>query len=226
VLKGVLTDQGFDNAVGPADVRRPRLYRPNGMEQFVRDARIAMIYEGANGIQALDLVGRKLGAQRRPRRHRLLRRVSGFVKENEADEAMKPYVAPLGGLGHLQQATMWFMQNAHEEARQRRRRLLPTTCTSSASSRSATCGRGWPRPRWQAEQWRPRRRDAGALLTGKFFMERMMPETRGASGPHHGRRRHDDGDARRDVLICGEGAPGAASIHHNARPGPTPTARQ
>ena len=46
----------------------------HGMEQFVRDARIAMIYEGANGIQALDLVGRKLGARRRPRHHGVLRR--------------------------------------------------------------------------------------------------------------------------------------------------------
>ena len=62
VIKGVLTDMGFANAVaGAAGVRRPRLHRRDtGMEQFVRDARIAMIYEGANGIQALDLVGRKL----------------------------------------------------------------------------------------------------------------------------------------------------------------------
>ena len=61
VVKGVLTDKGFDNAVhGAADVRRPRLHRRARHEQFVRDARIAMIYEGANGIQALDLVGRKL----------------------------------------------------------------------------------------------------------------------------------------------------------------------
>src|SRR5262249_53900821 len=62
VIKGVLTDQGFANAVMAQQVYGGHGYiREHGMEQFVRDARIAMIYEGANGIQALDLVGRKLG---------------------------------------------------------------------------------------------------------------------------------------------------------------------
>ena len=61
VLKGVLTDKGFDNAVAAQQVFGGHGYiAEHGMEQFVRDARIAMIYEGANGIQALDLVGRKL----------------------------------------------------------------------------------------------------------------------------------------------------------------------
>ena len=61
VLKGVLTDYGFDNAVMAQQVFGGHGYIGEwGMEQFVRDARIAMIYEGANGIQALDLVGRKL----------------------------------------------------------------------------------------------------------------------------------------------------------------------
>ena len=85
----------------------------HGMEQFVRDARIAMIYEGANGIQALDLVGRKLGRDGGRAITAFFNEVSAFVKEHSADEAMKPYVAPLGeALAHLQQATMWFMQNA------------------------------------------------------------------------------------------------------------------
>ena len=62
VLKGVLTDVGFANAVSAQQMFGGHGYiAEHGMEQFVRDARIAMIYEGANGIQALDLVGRKLG---------------------------------------------------------------------------------------------------------------------------------------------------------------------
>jgi acyl-CoA dehydrogenase len=65
------------------------------MEQFVRDARIAMIYEGANGIQALDLVGRKLPRDGGRAVHGVLRRGRRFAKEHGADEAMKPYVAPL-----------------------------------------------------------------------------------------------------------------------------------
>src|SRR6202008_4423465 len=82
------------------------------MEQFVRDARIAMIYEGANGIQALDLVGRKLGRDGGRAITAFFAEVGGFAKENAADEAMKPYIAPLtASVQHLQQATMWLMQN-------------------------------------------------------------------------------------------------------------------
>ncbi len=85
----------------------------NGMEQFVRDARIAMLYEGANGIQALDLVGRKLPKDGGRALQAFFAEVQGFVKEHSADVGMKPYVDPLGkALGHLQAATMWFMQNA------------------------------------------------------------------------------------------------------------------
>jgi alkylation response protein AidB-like acyl-CoA dehydrogenase len=61
VLKGVITDYGVENAIKMQQVWGGHGYvRDNGMEQIVRDARIAMIYEGSNGIQALDLVGRKL----------------------------------------------------------------------------------------------------------------------------------------------------------------------
>jgi hypothetical protein len=63
VIKGYLTDKGFEVAVNAQQVYGGHGYiREWGMEQFVRDARIAQIYEGTNGIQALDLVGRKLGA--------------------------------------------------------------------------------------------------------------------------------------------------------------------
>src|SRR3970282_1994191 len=83
------------------------------MEQFVRDARIAMIYEGANGIQALDLVGRKLGKDGGRAVMAFFNEVQGYVKDHAGNAALKAYVEPLGkGLGHLQQATMWFMQNA------------------------------------------------------------------------------------------------------------------
>ena len=125
VLKGVLTDNGLANTVMAQQMFGGHGYiAEHGMEQFVRDARITMIYEGANGIQALDLVGRKLGRDGGRAITAFFKEVSDFVKEHSADEAMKPYVAPLGeALAQLQQATMWFMQNAHEEAGQCRRRL-------------------------------------------------------------------------------------------------------
>ena len=114
VIKGVITDQGFANTVLAQQVYGGHGYiAEHGMEQFVRDSRIAMIYEGANGIQALDLVGRKLGKDGGRAITAFFGEVQGFIKEQGGDAAMKPYVGPLGeALGHLQQATLWFMQNA------------------------------------------------------------------------------------------------------------------
>ena len=114
VIKGVLTDTGFANTVMAQQMFGGHGYiAEHGMEQFVRDARIAMIYEGANGIQALDLVGRKLPKDGGRALQAFFAEVQGFIKEQAADAAMKPYAEPLGkALGHLQQATMWFMTNA------------------------------------------------------------------------------------------------------------------
>src|SRR4030088_3776904 len=114
VIKGVLTDQGFANTVAAQQIFGGHGYiKETGLEQFVRDARIPMIYEGANGIQALDLVGRKLAKDGGRAVMAFFNEVQGYVKEQAADAAMKPLVDPVGkALGHLQQATMWFMQNA------------------------------------------------------------------------------------------------------------------
>merc|ERR1711916_357348 len=61
VIKGFLTDEGYDMTVQAQQIFGGHGYiEEQGMSQFTRDARIAMIYEGANGVQALDLVGRKL----------------------------------------------------------------------------------------------------------------------------------------------------------------------
>ena len=114
VLKGFLTDIGFDNAVQAQQMFGGHGYiAEQGMEQFVRDARIAMIYEGANGIQALDLVGRKLPRDGGRAIMAFFAELGAYCKEHGGDEAMKPYVAPVAAaLGHLQQATVWLMQNA------------------------------------------------------------------------------------------------------------------
>ena len=114
VIKGVLTDVGFDNTVKAQQMFGGHGYVEEwGMSQFVRDARIAMIYEGANGVQAMDLVGRKLGRDGGRAIMAFFGEVSSFCQDNAADEAMKPYLGPLGSaLEQLQSATMWFMQNA------------------------------------------------------------------------------------------------------------------
>ena len=114
VVKGVLTDKGFDNAVKAQQVYGGHGYIEEwGMSQFVRDARIAMIYEGANGIQALDLVGRKLPRDGGRAMQTFLGEVNAFTKQHMDNEAMQPFTKPLRqGTKALEAATMWLMQNA------------------------------------------------------------------------------------------------------------------
>ncbi len=114
IIKGVLTDKGFANTVEAQQVFGGHGYVAEwGMEQFVRDARIAQIYEGANGIQALDLVGRKLALNGGRAVQAFFAEIDAFCEENRDDETLKPLTKGLKkGLSDLQQATMWLMQNA------------------------------------------------------------------------------------------------------------------
>lgn len=114
ILKGVLTDKGFDHAVMAQQVFGGHGYiEEHGMSQYVRDARITMIYEGANGIQALDLVGRKLGVNGGRGVMALFNEIGAFCEENRSNEALSLYTKGLKkGLNDVQAATMWFMQNA------------------------------------------------------------------------------------------------------------------
>jgi butyryl-CoA dehydrogenase len=80
--------------------------REHGMEQLVRDARIAQIYEGTNGIQALDLVGRKLSARTGRYLRRFFHPVAEFIEVNASEPALAEFVQPLAkAFGRLQQAT-------------------------------------------------------------------------------------------------------------------------
>ncbi|MDE3081217.1 MAG: acyl-CoA dehydrogenase family protein, partial [Paracoccaceae bacterium] len=89
VIKGFLTDKGFDSTVQAQQIFGGHGYIEEwGMSQFVRDARIAMIYEGANGVQALDLVGRKLALDGGKHFMAFLDMVKGFLKENADHEGM------------------------------------------------------------------------------------------------------------------------------------------
>jgi acyl-CoA dehydrogenase len=178
VLKGVLTDVGFDNAVKAQQMFGGHGYiAETGVEQFVRDARIAMIYEGANGVQAMDLVGRKLGRDGGRAIMAFFNEVGGFLQENGADEELKSLLAPLqAGLGHLQQATMWFMNNAMAR---------PDNAGAGATDYMhllglVSLGYMWGKMAKVAQE----KLKAGAdermstkLATARFFMERTMPET-------------------------------------------------
>jgi len=114
VIKGYLTDQGFKAAVDAQQVYGGHGYiREWGMEQFVRDARIAQIYEGTNGIQALDLVGRKLGANGGRAIQAFFKLLGEEIAEAKAAEGESAKIATAleKGVADLQTATMWLMQN-------------------------------------------------------------------------------------------------------------------
>jgi len=180
ILKGVLTDKGFDHAVMAQQVFGGHGYIEEwGMSQYVRDARIAMIYEGANGIQALDLVGRKLALNGGRAVMAMFKEIGDFCEENRNDEAMSFYTKHLKkGLNDLQAATMWFMQNAMAK---------PDNAGAGSTDYMhlfglVTLGYMWAKMA-RAAQDRLSAGDAreeylkAKLVTAKFFMERIMPET-------------------------------------------------
>jgi alkylation response protein AidB-like acyl-CoA dehydrogenase len=113
VIKGFQTDKGFEMAVQAQQVYGGHGYIEEwGMSQFVRDARIAMIYEGANGVQALDLVGRKLAQDGGKHVMAFFEMVKAECKAHDGDEQMKPFAEALKVASkQLQQAGMFFMQN-------------------------------------------------------------------------------------------------------------------
>jgi alkylation response protein AidB-like acyl-CoA dehydrogenase len=178
VIKGVLTDQGFANTVLAQQIFGGHGYiAEHGMEQFVRDARITMLYEGASGIQALDLVGRKLPKDGGRALQSFFAEISAYIKEH-GEPAMAPYVTPLNqALGELQQATMWFLQNAlgnPDNAGAGATDYMNLfglvalgymwcRIAEAATSKTAAGGNGGTD------------RMAQRLATGRFFMERMLP---------------------------------------------------
>ena len=114
VLKGFLTDKGFETTVlAQQTLGGSGFTREWGLEQFVRDARITMIYEGTNGIQSLDLVGRKLGLNGGKTVMGFFELVKAFIKENEGHDDLKThFLEPLKKASKdLQAAGMYFMQN-------------------------------------------------------------------------------------------------------------------
>jgi hypothetical protein len=181
VIKGVLTDFGYENATKAQQMYGGHGYIEEwGMSQFVRDARIAMIYEGANGVQAMDLVGRKLGKDGGRAIMTFFNEVGSFIKEHEGDAALKPYLGPLQlSLGHLQQATMWFMQNGLAK---------PDNAGAGAYDYMHMMGLVVMGYMWalqaRAAQAKLREGANGStdrmnakLTTASFYMQRLLPET-------------------------------------------------
>ena len=174
VVKGFLTDKGFETAVAAQQIFGGHGYiEETGISQLVRDARIAMIYEGANGVQALDLVGRKLGADGGKPIMAFFALLRGFIKENEADERLKAgFLDPLKAASKdLQSAAEFFLQNIR----------TPNAALAGSTDflhlfGHVSLGYMWAR---MAKAALAGSDDfhAAKLATGRYYMARLLPAT-------------------------------------------------
>lgn len=180
VLKGYLTDKGYAHATNAQQVLGGHGYIGEwGMEQFVRDARIAMIYEGANGIQALDLVGRKLPKDGGRALQTFFAEVDQFIADNKGEPEMKPFLDGLGAAkADVGEATGWLMQNAFSN---------PDNAGAGSMDYLHMFGLlclafGWAQLAKAAiAKQKAGEKDpfySNKLVTGKFFLARMLPDTK------------------------------------------------
>jgi butyryl-CoA dehydrogenase len=180
VAKAFFTDMGFEMTNLGLQVFGGHGYiRENGMEQYVRDARITQLYEGTNGIQALDLVARKLPAHTGRYLRSFFHPVQEFIEAHEDEEAMKEFVLPLAkAFGRLQRATGWIAQRGLRD---------PDAAGAAATDYLrlfglVALGYMWARMAALALEKREGD-DAGfyeaKIKTARFYMQRLLPQTSG-----------------------------------------------
>ncbi|WP_417699062.1 acyl-CoA dehydrogenase C-terminal domain-containing protein [Pseudophaeobacter sp.] len=183
VIKGFLTDEGYDMTVKAQQVFGGHGYiEEHGMSQYTRDARIAQIYEGANGVQALDLVGRKLAVDGGKHLMGFFEMVKTFCKDNaDLNEAYsKDFIAPLKSASKdLQAASMYFMQNGMKN---------PNNALAGSTDFMHMFGHVCLGLMWaQMAKAATECLDAGAsdaafyetkIATGRYYMARRLPATK------------------------------------------------
>jgi alkylation response protein AidB-like acyl-CoA dehydrogenase len=179
VIKGYGTDKGYDIATNAQQVYGGHGYIAEwGMEQYVRDARIAMIYEGTNGVQAMDLVGRKLAMNGGRAVQALFRIVGEEIAAAKTDPATADFAGRLEKAnGELQAATVWFMQNGMQN---------PDNVGAGAHPYMhlmgiVAVGLMWLRMAVAATKLKAAGEGDTAfldakLVTARYFAERIMPE--------------------------------------------------
>ncbi|MDH3970403.1 MAG: acyl-CoA dehydrogenase C-terminal domain-containing protein, partial [Rhodospirillales bacterium] len=180
IIKAFFTDYGFEATNLGVQVYGGHGYiREHGMEQLVRDARIAQLYEGANGIQALDLVGRKMGQNMGRLLRRFFHPVQAFVEAQQGDAQMAEFVMPLFKvLGRLQQATLHLAQQGLKDPEEAGAaasdylRLFALTALAfmwARMARVALDGLEGERAAFYRSK----------LATARFFMTRLLPQSSG-----------------------------------------------
>lgn len=180
VLKAYQTDMGFEVANLAMQVHGGHGYiRETGVEQYARDARIAMIYEGTNGIQALDLVGRKMGQGYGRLLRSFFHTVSDFITENQSDPALADLLLPLGkSFAKLQQASALIAQKGMKNPEE------GAAAADDYLRMFALVSMGWMWARMaqtahKGLEANPSRKNfyEAKTATARFFMERMLPQT-------------------------------------------------
>ncbi|MGH6878612.1 MAG: acyl-CoA dehydrogenase C-terminal domain-containing protein, partial [Rhizomicrobium sp.] len=179
VIKAYFTDMGFECANLAMQCYGGHGYvRDNGVEQFVRDGRVNQIYEGANGVQAMDLVGRKLGRKGGAAAFALFDTIGNFLNENEADAQFANFVKPVRrGLDTLRAATLWLAQHGMNNPDDAGAgavdylRLMGIVVTGWMWARLAKLAQAKlaanpPNASFYREK----------LVSARYWMERMMPE--------------------------------------------------
>jgi acyl-CoA dehydrogenase len=181
VLKGFLTDLGFESTVLAQQTLGGSGYVTEwGMEQFVRDARITMVYEGTNGIQSLDLVGRKLGLNGGATVIAFFDLVKAFVAQSRGDPDIDArFLDPLAAASKdLQAAATWFVQNGLKDPTEALAgsydfmHLFGHVCLGLMWARMAVAARaaldaGTGDPAFHRAK----------LATGHYYMARRLPAT-------------------------------------------------
>jgi alkylation response protein AidB-like acyl-CoA dehydrogenase len=173
VVKALFTDLGFEITSTALQCYGGHGYiRDHGMEQYVRDVRISMLYEGTNGVQALDLVGRKLPMEGGRLLGRFMEPVTSFLESNGGEE-MAPFVVPLRkAVGHLQAATDYLMRarSDHDE-------IGAASVDYLRLFGLVALGFMWARV---AQIALPKADEAfyrAKIGTAKFYMQRLLPQT-------------------------------------------------
>ena len=177
VAKAFMTDNGLDVCnIGVQVFGGHGYIKEWGMEQYLRDVRISLIYEGTNGIQALDLIGRKVLRDQGAKLMKFGALVQGFIEENASNEDMKAFVEPLGKLAQdVQEITMWIGGKAMQD---------PNEVGAAATDYLRLVGfltyaYLWAQMAKVALEKTSANDDfyAAKLHTAKFFYSRLLPET-------------------------------------------------
>ncbi|MBM3620948.1 MAG: acyl-CoA dehydrogenase [Alphaproteobacteria bacterium] len=179
IAKAYFTDMGFESAnLAIQTYGGHGFIREHGVEQLARDARITMLYEGANGVQALDLVGRKLPMKGGRPAQRLLGEINGFIAANKGDAAMAEFVEPLEkAIGRVQDSALWLMQNGMKNpdeaggAATDFLRLMGLSAMAYMWARIAKAARAGLAKGTDNDFYNAK------LATGRFFVQRVLPQT-------------------------------------------------